>query len=304
MQNSELSWDDLRLVLALARGGSLSGAAARLRIDHSTAYRRLNALEARLGVRVAERLRRGYALTAAGGEMLGAAERMEDTLMELERRLAGRGPQLEGTVRVSAPDDLVVALLTPILAGFQARHPAISIEVAAHNRLFSLSRREADVAVRPGRHHADDLIGRRIGALNGAVYAAPALAERCAGAQGPAGLGAAPWIGSDAGDSGHIYARFAARHLPAGAVVHRSNSLLAQAAAARAGIGLAALPCCLGDGDAGLRRVLPPQADLESELWLLTHRDLRTTARIRALMDHLHAALRAQSARLAGEADA
>lgn len=301
MQESQVSSDDLRLVLALARGGSLSGAAAALGVDHSTAYRRLNALERRLGVRVAERRREGYVLTAAGTEMLAAAEQVADTLAGLERKLAGRDLQLEGSVRLTAPDDMAVALLSPMLARFQAAYPAIHLEVVTDNRMLSLTRREADIAVRPSRQPPEDLVGRRIGVLAGGIYAAPGLAAAHAGANDLAALCDSAWIGFEDSGRATVYGRFTYETIPPDRLVQRSNSLLMQAAAAREGAGLVALPCFLGDDDPGLARVLGPLDALTSALWLLTHRDLQRTARIRALLDFLHGELRATRARLAGD---
>ena len=105
-KSSDLPWDDLRTLLAVARGGSLAAAARRLGVNHSTVFRRINALEARLGLRLFERLRSGYLPTAAGSELLESAERIETELLDVERRLAGRDLRLTGAIRLTAPDDV------------------------------------------------------------------------------------------------------------------------------------------------------------------------------------------------------
>lgn len=290
------SWDDLRLVLAVARAGNLSAAARRLGVNHATVYRRLGALEAHLGARVFERLRAGYAPTAAGEDLLRTAARVEAEMDDLERRLAGRDHRLSGTVRVTAPDDVAEHLLIGPLARFRARYPDIVLELVLDNRMLSLTRREADVAVRPTAAPDETLVGRRVARLASAVYGAAAVAGRAPA--GPADLAGRPWVAWEEGAGPPAMARWMARHVPPDATVYRANSLLNLLAAIRAGIGLGVLPCFLGDGARDLGRVLPPQEDLATGLWLLTHRDLQRTARVRAVLDALYRDLRARRGQL------
>lgn len=297
MQND---WDDLRTFLAIARAGSLAGAARALGVNHSTVFRRLNALEADLGVRLFERLPGGYALTAAGEEMRASAERIEEEMLGLARRVVGRDVRLTGTLRVTTTDTLAQGLLGPHLAAFRAAYPGIVVELITANTFFDLSRREADVALRPSRHPDAGMVGRRLAQIAVAVYGGRRYLE------------AAGWPGDTSELAGHALisgdetlshlpaVRWLAERAPDGAVALRCNSWLTQLAAARAGIGLAALPCFLGDAWPDLVRVLPPDPAAASELWLLTHPDLRRTARVRAFMDRIAAALRAERPRLEG----
>ena len=149
-----------RLVLAVHRASSLTGAAKALGIDHSTAFRRLNALEARLGVRLFERLPGGsYDPTAAGERMAAAAERMEDEALALDRDIAGGDHRLSGRLRVTSSETLAYRELTRHLAIFQKAHPGIVVALAVDNRVLSLPRREADIALRPVRPNEGDLLG-------------------------------------------------------------------------------------------------------------------------------------------------
>jgi DNA-binding transcriptional LysR family regulator len=299
MQESS-NWNGLRSFLAIARQGSLQGAARTLGVNHSTVFRRLNALEARLGVRLFDRSPRGYALTVAGEHMLASAERVEDEILGLERRLLGGDVRLSGGLRVTTTDTLVHGLLGPHLRAFQAAYPAIELELITGNAFFDLSKREADVALRPSRHPGDAMVGRRLAGIAVGLYGArDYLAVR--GRPGsPAELAGHALITGDA-SLGHLTAtRWLAERTPAGAPVLRCNSWLSQFAAARAGLGLAALPCFLADPSPELVRILPPEPALAGELWLLTHADLRRTARVRAFMETLARSLRRERPRLEG----
>jgi len=283
---------ELRTLLAIAREGSLAGAARRLRVNHSTVFRRLNTIEARLGTRLFERQGGSYATTAAGEDLLRTAERVEAEVEALERRLSGQDLRLTGSLRLTAPDDIAELLVMPLLVAFHARYPEITVELVVDNRMLNLTRREADVALRPTRQPPETLAGRRIAGLASAVY-------------GPAGADGGNtsdrrWVAWEEGGGPPLVARWLAEHVDRHAIAYRSNSMLNQASAARAGLGLAVLPCFLADGDPQLQRVAEPQSELETELWLLTHPDLQRTARIRALLDLLYEALRQKRAQLEG----
>lgn len=281
-------WNELRLVLAVQRAGSLTAAAVTLAIDHSTAFRRLKALEERLGVRLFERLPGGaYKATEAGSRMAAGAERMEDEALALDRDISGRDHRLSGRLRVTSSETIAYSRLTTLLAAFRQAHPGIVVELVVDNRVLSLSRREADVALRPVRPKEGDLWGRKLSAVAWALYAAPAYLEANGGLlsncddmdrhgligweETTAGIGAADWL---------------LRAAPPEAFVYRSNSLVNQLIAAKAGIGIALLPCYLGDGDAQVTRaLLEPIPQVEGELWMVTHADLKGTARVRAFFE-------------------
>jgi DNA-binding transcriptional LysR family regulator len=150
-----LDWDDLRYVLAIARTGVLAGAGTALGVNHSTMFRRLNALEETLGVQLFERLPGGYVATEAGERLIGAAERVEAEVLAAEREITGRDTRLCGRLRVTCSETLAFRLLTAEIARFRGLHPGIQIELVIDNRQLDLARREADVAcARPGRARA------------------------------------------------------------------------------------------------------------------------------------------------------
>jgi DNA-binding transcriptional LysR family regulator len=294
-----IDWDDLRYVLAVAQAGSLAGAARALGVNHTTVLRRVGAFEEALGLRLFERLPTGYALTAGGEELVAAARSIDGTVTALERKLAGRDLRLVGTLRLTTTDTLMASVLPPMLAAFRAEHPGIELEVSVSNQMANLTKRDADVAIRPATEPPETLVGRRVAGVAFAVYAAPALLPKADG-----DLAGALWVGPDDSLAGTSVARWLRASLPSARVAVRCDSFVAMREAAAAGLGVVALPCYLGDGSPHLRRALPPLAGLATELWVLTHEDLRRTARVRAFTEHAAAALAARRDLFEGRAPA
>jgi DNA-binding transcriptional LysR family regulator len=272
--------EDLGLLAALAEAGSLAGAARKLRINHASAWRRLAMLETRLGVRLFERMRTGYVPTPAGDMAIAMAERVMAEIGETARRLAGQDLRPAGVVRLTTTEALL-GLIAPVLKGLRDSHPGLVVEIAAANAFFTLTRRDADVALRPAEAAPEGLVARRVATIASAIYAAPAYMADKAGAD-PLAL---DWLSPDDSLSHLRSARWIVQHVEPGRIVHRANSLTALCEAARAGVGVAPLPCFLGDANAGLARVTPPVPEMASGLWLLTHPDLRGTPRIRAVIE-------------------
>lgn len=280
---ARIGLEDLRLVFVIGEAGTLIGAARRLGVDHSTAFRRLGTLEKRLGVRLFERARDGYTPTPAGEMAIAAAAELLGGLVSLEQRLAGEDLRPSGIVRVTTTDTLL-DFLAPALAAFRTSHPEIALEVVATNAFFTLTKRDADVAIRPSLAAADNLVGRRIAEIATAPYAAPDYLAKHSDRRG---LEDHDWISPDDSLAHLGSAKWIAKEVPPERVVLRGNSLLALRAAARAGLGIAPIPCYLGDTDPGLARAGPPIAEMASALWLLTHPELQRVARIRAFLDFM-----------------
>lgn len=288
-----LDWDDLRFFLAILRAGGLPAAARRLGVTTSTVYRRLDSLEAALGVRLIERGGRGMAVTPAGEELQRAAETMHEAAEATVNRIAGRDLEPAGLIRITAPDDLADSILMPLFADFRARYPRIRLELVTDNRFLNLTRREADVALRPTRTPPETLLGRRVAKIASAAYASPALAKTPLDAQN--------WITWEEGLGPSTHGKWLTRILGPGQPVLRVNSMRSLGEAAARGLGAALLPCHLGDPDPRLVRILAPQEEWDSDLWLLTHPGLGSVARIRLLTDELFRALRRQAALFSGD---
>jgi DNA-binding transcriptional LysR family regulator len=280
-----LDWNDFRIVLAIARAGGLVRAAAALGVNHSTVFRRLNALEEGLGVKLFERLPGGYEPTDAGGQLVAAAERIESETLALDRDLAGRDARLCGRLRVTSSETLAFRILTAEIVRFRTAHPGIQIEVVIENRHLDLSRREADLAFRATRPTQGDLFGRKLADIAWAVYGANTYLTARGAPAAPRELAAHAVIGWESAASTVKAVQWLADTVPEGAIVYRSSSLINQLLAVKAGIGLAVLPCYLADPEPELRRALPPIFELTRELWLITHKALKGTARVRAFMD-------------------
>jgi DNA-binding transcriptional LysR family regulator len=287
MQDIGDDWNELRLVLAVARSGGLVGAAKALGIDHSTVFRRLQAVEARLGQPLFERVPAGgYQPTAVGERMAAAAERMQDEALALARDIAGHDPRLSGRLRVTSSETLAHRILTPALAAFRCAHPGIVVELTIDNRVLNLTRREADVALRPLRPKEGDLWGRKIADVAWTLYGSADYLATNGRPATAADLAAHALIGWNEAAVDINAAEWLADATPASAVVYRTTSIVNQLNAARHGIGLAALPCFLGDPEPGLERALAdPIPKLTRELWIVTHTDLKRTARVRAFFD-------------------
>ena len=279
--DAALNWDEFRLVKAIADTRSLAGAAAILGLNHSTVFRRLGALERAVGAPLFERSRAGYHPTAAGDEMIALANRMSDFIVEFERRVAGRDIKPTGRLTVTTVEAIGQRFMPAILAQFQVQNPGVVIDLILSERELNLSRRDADVAIRVTNEPPETLVGRRICSMRWGVYCRRDLADR---------------IGPDAIDT-LPFAGFARRfRTPPGAPVDRSER---PAGAPRRARQLGPFPA--RDGRARLRRLpaavlprrteprvdaaRPDPAEWDLGLWILTHSDLRRSARVRAFMD-------------------
>ncbi|MCB1379234.1 MAG: LysR family transcriptional regulator [Alphaproteobacteria bacterium] len=276
-----MNWEDLRFFLAIAHSGSLSQAGRRLGVSQPTVSRRLAAMEARMGVSLIDRIDRGHKLTAAGNEILAAAEHVAEEIAGISRRVSGRDRVVSGNLRITCTDVMANCYLAGKLAGFAAQNPGIDLNIICSLQHLSLTRREADVALRVTGRPPETLVGRRLAGVAIGVYGA--ASDRHAWEQ--RSLADADWIGweDDTYNTMMIAARF-----PEARIRHRTSDMLVIAAMARAGLGLVVLPCYMGDTDPGLRRVVPDPADEHlMDLWVLTHPDLRRTARVRAVTEFI-----------------
>ncbi len=293
---AQISWDDLHIFLEVARAGSLRRAGQRLGMNHSTASRRIAALEEQLGARLFDRMPSGLVLTPSGDRVLAAAEKMRGEVDDLARQLLGEDDRLAGPVRLTLPAHFVT-LLMPHFGRFQDAYPEIDLQLHVSYERVSLTRREADVALRLVREQpaADGLIGRKVAHYVSAPYATPAYLEGHSLAADPP---TAHWIGW--GDEEAFPAWVLGSAFPTLPARGSFEDGAAQLAAVREGLGIAMLPCFMGDLEPGLVRAAGPGNDRGWNLWALTHPDLRQTARVRALLDMLYAAFDEHKALLEG----
>lgn len=281
-----LNWDDLRIFLSLCRAGSVRATGEALGISHSTVARRIDGFERDLDVRLFDRLSTGFSLTQAGEDLLQASTQIEEELFAATRRITGQDARMVGEVRVTLPDLLATDLLMPDLAQFSEDYPDINLEIIASYEVLNISQREADIALRfisAGRQPPEHLVGRKLVSACRCAYATPEYldAHDLSETKNPS----ARWIGWDDQVRFPDWVRASAYpHIP----VHgRLNNALMQVRAARVGMGLAMLPCFMGDTQPDLVRV-PGETPLNNfDLWILTHQDLRDTARMREFRQYI-----------------
>lgn len=295
-----MDWNDLRFVLAVQRGASLTAAARVMGVDKATVGRRIGALEGSLGIRLFERRAKGLALTARGSRVVATAERMSTEVAALTADLAHETGLTRVTVRITAPQWFACGLIIPSLAQFQRQFPSIEVILVESSAVLNLAQRDAEVAIRNVKPSQLSMSGRKAGELSSALYGSRAYLTR---------------VGMPAGRAEVLQHRLVAYErtltfLPGfawlGGATERSVALrvsdtLSLAAAARAGLGLAVLPCFVGDADAELVRVPFAGAEVET-IWLVTPTELRKTRAVRTIMDWLADLFRARQNELVGRA--
>ena len=281
--NNKLDWNDYEIVLRIADAGSLSKAAHLAGSSHPTMFRRINAVEEKLGVRLFERFRTGYQPTVAGEELVSVARQIAELTNDAERRVSGRDLRPSGVVRLATTDTLLFGLLAREIVRFGKIEPEITLDVTVSNEISNLSQREADIAIRPASSPDDHLVGRKLGVIRQAAYAARTL-DLGENSQPP--WITLPWIGPS---PSMAYSQLHAWMRNVGCdekCVCCLDSVLAMYAAVRSGVGVAVLPGYLADADTKLTRIGNPIDDLAVDLWLLTHPDLRHTARVRTALNY------------------
>jgi DNA-binding transcriptional LysR family regulator len=298
-----VSWDDLRIFLAMHRRGSQGGAARLFDVAHTTIGRRIVALEEALGARLFDRTPAGLALTEMGTTLLPRAERIESEILAAERDLRGADARLEGSVRITASDGIAHYIVLPGLAELRRAHPEITIEVRADTRDLDLSRREADVAVRLSRPKEPSLVARKLGSVRFGLYASRAYLERRGTPRSIADLAGHDFIGFDAALDELPQVRWLRKTIPADRAsagirwAIRATTTTAQVVACVESHGIALLGTFIAPREPRLVPLLPRLATPSREAWLVVHQDVRPNARVRAVSDFLVQTMAASSAK-------
>lgn len=274
-----MNWDDLRIFLAITRTGSISGAARKLDVQHSTVSRRLQQLEKKLAVRLFDKKRSGYEITAAGENLKLAAERMEREVLGLDSSLLSSDQNISGTLRVATVNNIASSFLMPILASFKKLYPHIYLQVTVSNTDISLAQRDADVAIRITNSPTETLIGKRIALLASTAYTSrsylKSLKKHASTPQ---------WIGANCCTYHKHWTKTLSKDHDSH--FHVDDAILTQQAI-RQDLGIGILPCYLGDTDSNLCRYSDPIDDMDLELWFLVHPDLNNTARVKVFRDYI-----------------
>jgi DNA-binding transcriptional LysR family regulator len=272
----KLQWEDVRYFLALARDGTLSRAARRLQVEHSTVARRVETLESALRLRLFDRLPRGWQLTSEGENLAGFAEKMEAEAFSFERAAVGAGA-VHGTVRLSIAPTLASLFLVPRIAAMRDRWQGIALEVAGEIRDVNLSRREADLAVRTRRPREPGLVVRSLAKIGYGLYARAGYTRR----------DEAQWefLGFDETLRHVPHQRWLEQFAGTRSFALRSNDQIAIHGATRAGLGIACLPHYQVCQDPLLASIPSSTAAPPMEVWLVLHADVRRSPRVRTVAD-------------------
>jgi DNA-binding transcriptional LysR family regulator len=281
-------WNDLRHFLAVARHGSTIAAAKALRLSQSTVHRRLAELEERIGRPVVIRHATGYRLTEFGNELLPLARQVEEAVTALERHLIAANDAPTGSVRVTCPESIGYRLMqSPLLETFHKRHPGLRVEFIMSDHFLDIAKGEADVAIRAGIPNEETLVGRKIADVPWALYCSRAYLERHGRVERAEDIDQHSVIEFDGDIRDHHAARWLRSVAPHATVVARSNTVPGLMMTVKSGAGLAPLPMPLAGREVDLVCVFGPVAGLYSQIYLLTHPDLRHTPRIRAFFDFI-----------------
>ena len=277
------NWDDLRIFLAVARTGSISGAAKHLGVQHSTISRRLRKMEHTLDARLVERKKSGYELTPAGENVKQAALRVETEVLGVDGAVLGKDSNLVGPLRVTAINNMASTVLMPMFSSFSQAYPRVDLHIVVSNIDSSLAQREADVAIRLTNTPTDTLIGKRMVTVASTIYGNRDYIQQIQQQQiDPKWVGVEccefhkSWTRHSRGEQGHNF---------------YCDDTLLTLAALREGMGVSYLPCFMGDAEPLLARYREPDPSHNLGLWILLHPDLRRTARVLAFRDHMVSAV-------------
>lgn len=280
-----MDWDDLRIALAVARHGSLSAAARALGTTQPTVSRRLDAFERRTGAKLFERGKNGLTPTPLCTALIEGMNRMEEGALTVERRLAARDTGLQGSITVTSLDWLGDHVIAPILAKFGGRHPRVNLALINDGRRYNLSRREADIAFRPGVFDQEDVVERKVAEVAYGLYASPAYLEQHGLPDFDAGCARQSLVMLHETPPRAPLTDWLRDIAPDARSVLRTNSIWSQLAAAEAGEAIAALPRVLVDKRLTLRRIETPRPGPVLAVRMGVHADMRKTPRMRAFMD-------------------
>jgi DNA-binding transcriptional LysR family regulator len=284
---TRFNWNHARAFLVAAEEGSLSAAGRALGIAQPTIGRQVAALEEELGVTLFERIGHSLELTEAGLDLVEHVRAMNDAATQVSLRATGQSLSIDGTVCITASELIAAHILPPIIGRLRRAHPGIEIEIVASNKARDLRRREADIAVRNFTPTHPDLVAKKVAESHARLYATPAYLERIGNPTTPAELAGAEFFGFDRTDLMIDGLRHLGLHLTSKNFPIVTENHLVQWEMAKQGIGICIVMDEVGDAEPRVRRVLPDMSPMPVPVWLVAHRELRTSRRIRVVFDLL-----------------
>lgn len=285
-------WDEVRTAFQVARQGTVSGAAEVLGVHHATVIRHIDALEARLGVKLFQRHARGYTPTESGQDLARVAQTTEDQLQQLVGRIRGRGSEVSGELMVTSIIELS-DFLVPVLCGFKAEYPDVIVRYLTDARVFRLEYGEAHVAIRAGTAPDEpDNVVQPLMTLRTGLYAAKSYVGEHGLPTSEDDLVNHIFVGNDNPDARAPFQKWLRSKVPYDRVAFRATDTFSMMKAVRSGAGIGFMPVTQGDADPDLVEVLPARDEWSAPIWLVTHVDLHRTAKVQALLGHLKAAVK------------
>ncbi len=283
------TWDEIRTAYHVARLGTVSGAAEALGVHHATVIRHVDALEARLGVKLFQRHARGYTPTEAGQDLLQTARIADDAFAQLAGRVRGQGAAVEGDLLVTSITGLA-PWIAPALARLQARHPGLVVRYLTGERIFRLEYGEAHVAIRAGAEPAEaDYVVQPFCTQPHALYASAAYVAAMGLPAGDADLARHRIVAHDDPEARAPFHRWLRAHVPEAAVAFRAAEFVTLIEAVKGGAGIGFVPVWEARRLPDLVQAMPPRRDWDAPLWLVTHVDLHRSAKVQACLRHLKA---------------
>jgi len=277
-----IDWDDIRHFIEVVQSGSATQAATRLGVNHSTVYRRISSLESRLGKSLFERSNNKWVITPLGERIIAYAKSMAEEANNIERQVMADSVELSGPLRITAADHCIEKLIAPVMSKFIKCYPDINLEVIASADELNLAAREADIALRGTNEPPQNIVGKRVAQIAYNIYGTKELLNRVRSNPFADDIPCITWIGD-----GQSRPQWIDRDFPNSRYIYRASSMSAMLSMARENMGVAQLACVLGDSDPLLHRIPSSYVEPGTSLWVLSHVDLRTTARVRIFRDFI-----------------
>lgn len=281
-----IDWNDLPYFLSVAKTGSLLAASKVLSVNHSTVFRRINALEEKLGARLFERLQEGYVLTDIGQTVLNYAQQAEDSVHTLERTVAGNDFELSGVIRITAPLTFSEYIIVPCIAEFRKLHPRISVNMVVSSALYDLSRRDADIAIRSTNNPPDHLIGRKVAELDWSIYASTDFIKKYGKPTSVKQMHEFSLVGADESLLRISAYQWLMDNFSNEQFSCSANDVQTIINLCEKGLGLGVLPTQYFAPN--LVKLFDITPKFRDSIWILTHPDLRHVARIKEFVKCLH----------------
>lgn len=282
-------WDDIRIFLAIVRQGSLPEAAKELKMAHSTVFRRYNAFEEKIGVRLFDRASTGFILTPAGESILDKARDMEDRSEQIARSIAGQDYKLTGNIRVTTTHGLSLALMEPVFKAFTDKHPDVRLDIQWGEQIRKLTKYESDVIILPSKKPPENAFGRKVGRIVFGYFASEGYLKKHKEPKSVENLTGHQVIGLSEGFAGQPFYDAFMKSVQAAKKIMICDSFLTVREAIASGAGIGLLPFFYGIDYKGLQLLGEPVDNTHNDIWILTHRDLKNTVRIRTFMDFAYA---------------